>query len=68
MNTETKWRQYDDEWNKAGSDMTFHDKDKVEALLSDMEIVKLEEVTRDGILANDQPKHWHLFNIIARKT
>ncbi len=57
----------EDEWNTPETKLTFHSKNRVEQLLSGMDISKLEETIRDGTLANGQAKHWHLFNIIARK-
>jgi SAM-dependent methyltransferase len=56
-----------DEWNVVGSKLVFHSRGQVEALLSGLEILKLEDVERDGKLANGQSKRWHLFNIIVRK-
>lgn len=55
-----------DDW-KDIPNRTFHTKEQVEKLLEDMEIISLEEVERDGKLTNGNPKHWHLFNIIAKK-
>ncbi len=55
-----------DEWS-TNKDRTFHTKAQVEQLLADMEIISLEEVERDGKLSNGNPKHWHIFNIIAKK-
>ncbi|MDO8550913.1 MAG: hypothetical protein Q7S39_12285 [Ignavibacteria bacterium] len=47
--------------------MTFHTKQQVENLLSDMEIIELTEEDKDGRTANGTPKHWHVFHVIARK-
>lgn len=55
-----------DEWS-TNSEMTFHTKPQIEALLSHMRIIKLEEVEKDGVTANGTPKHWHVFNVIAKK-
>jgi SAM-dependent methyltransferase len=56
-----------DEWNKPDVPMTFHSKEQVEELLSDLEIVELREEDSDGTTADKTPKHWHVFHIIARK-
>lgn len=56
-----------DEWNTPESELVFHSKNQVIELLSGMEVLKLEEVDKDGKLSNGTPKHWHIFNIIARK-
>lgn len=55
-----------DEWSK-NADMTFHTKDQVTKLFSDMEVILLEEVEKDGRTADGQPKHWHVFNFIAKR-
>jgi hypothetical protein len=47
--------------------MTFHTKEQAEGLFSDFSIIVFEEKERNGKTANGQPKHWHLFNVIARK-
>lgn len=55
-----------DEWS-ADTTMTFHTKIQVETLLTDMEIIALDEEEKDGKIANGTPKHWHVFQVIARK-
>lgn len=55
-----------DDWSHEPT-MTFLDKSQIEELFADMEILSLEEVERDNILAGGIPKHWHEFQIIARK-
>jgi hypothetical protein len=39
---------------------------QVEALLDGLDIIRLEETERDGH-AFSGPKHWHTFDILARK-
>lgn len=56
-----------DEWNVPESELIFHSKEQVEHLLLGMEVLKLEEIDKDGKLSNGNPKHWHVFHIIARK-
>lgn len=56
-----------DDWAKNNPDMTFHSRKEVEKLLEDLEIIKLDEVEKDDKTALGPAKHWHLFNIIARK-
>jgi len=56
-----------DEWNVDGSELAFHSKEEVKELLTGLEVLKLEEVDKDGKLSNGNPKHWHVFHIIARK-
>jgi tellurite methyltransferase len=47
--------------------MTFHTKQQVEELLSNMEILELNEEDKDGKTANGALKHWHVFHVIARQ-
>jgi cyclopropane fatty-acyl-phospholipid synthase-like methyltransferase len=55
-----------DEW-KDNSKMTFHTSKEAKELFSDMEMIKFEEKEEDDFTANGTAKHWHFFNIIARK-
>lgn len=47
--------------------MTFHSKEEVENLLKNFEIIKLKEIEKDTPTALGKMKHWHMFNIIAKK-
>ena len=47
-------------------DMTFHARHQAETLLDGLDILRLEETERDGH-AFSGPKHWHTFDILARK-
>lgn len=55
-----------DEWS-TNQKMTFHTKEQVEKLLSDMEVILLDEEEKDDRTANGTPKHWHIFHFIAKK-
>lgn len=56
----------EDQWS-ADPRMTFHARAQVEALLADLETLFLDERRWDGKLADGRPKHWHVFDVIARK-
>ena len=47
-------------------DLTFHARHQAETLLDGLDILRLEETERDGH-AFSGPKHWHTFDILARK-
>jgi SAM-dependent methyltransferase len=47
--------------------MSFHSKEAVLSLLGDLDVEHLDEVDVDGTTAVGDPKHWHLFHIVARK-
>lgn len=55
-----------DSWNDD-TKMTFHTKEQVQELLSDMEVISFFEKEHDGVTAKGDPKHWHIFYVIARK-
>ena len=55
-----------DEWG-TNQKMTFHTKEQVENLLSDMEVILFNEEEKDDKTANGTPKHWHVFHFIAKK-
>jgi tellurite methyltransferase len=47
--------------------MTFHSRADVDRLLGDFDVEQLEEIEEDGTTAVGDPKHWHLFHVVARK-
>jgi hypothetical protein len=56
-----------DSWNVANSGMTFHTRVEVEAFLRDFDTVHLEEEDHPGTTKLGEPKHWHIFHIIAQR-
>lgn len=56
-----------DAWNVPTSNMTFLEKQGILDYLSSLEILILNEKDEDGALANGSAKHWHVFDVIARK-
>lgn len=56
-----------DDWSKIRDDATFLTKEQATALLSDLTIIEFEEEEKDSIPAVGEFKHWHIFNIIAKK-
>jgi SAM-dependent methyltransferase len=55
-----------DEWVGDG-EMTFHSRREVERLLEPFVLERLSEVDEDGKTALGEPKHWHVFHIVARR-
>ena len=55
-----------DEWSKK-SRMTFHTIEEVRQLISDLQIILLEEKEYDGKIADGSPKHWHTISFIAKR-
>ena len=56
-----------DEWKIAKEKMTFLTKDQVMELFRNFEIVEFKEVEKDGLTGLGKMKHWHIFNVIAKK-
>jgi len=55
-----------DEWSNE-DDMTFQTRAEAEALLSRFEVELFEEVEEDSETAVGEPKHWHFFQVVARR-
>jgi trans-aconitate methyltransferase len=56
-----------DSWNVENSGMTFHASTEAKAYFSDFDIVELTEEDHPGTTKLGEPKHWHIFHIIAKK-
>ena len=56
-----------DDWAQTKPRMTFHSRADIESLCSDLQIESLEEVEEEATTIQGDPKHWHLFRLIARK-
>lgn len=56
-----------DAWATERGNMTFLSKQQVLELLNLFEIVKFKEFERDGKTGIGEMKHWHIYDIIARK-
>ena len=54
-----------DSWASNGT-MTFHTADQVRRLLGEFKTEVFHEVDEDGVAVSG-PKHWHVFDVIARK-
>jgi SAM-dependent methyltransferase len=56
-----------DSWNREDSNMSFHTTAQVEEMLKDLEVFYFEEREWDGKTTDGNAKHWHVYNVIARK-
>jgi tellurite methyltransferase len=54
-----------DSWNVENSGMSFHTHAEVEELFRDFELLHFEEEDHPGTTKLGEPKHWHIFHIIA---
>ncbi len=55
-----------DEWSGEG-DMSFHERSKAEALFRGFELERFDEVEEDSTTAIGEPKHWHVYHVVARR-
>lgn len=56
-----------DSWVNIKKDVFFMEKEEVLKLFEDFEIISFNEVERDGKTGLGKIKHWHTFEIIAKK-
>lgn len=57
-----------DSWVNIKEQMVFLSKEQVLELFKDsFEIIEFNEVEKDGKTGLGKTKHWHIYNIIARK-
>ena len=47
--------------------MVFLTKKEVIELFEDFEIITFKEIEKDGLTGLGKKKHWHIFDIIAKK-
>jgi len=57
-----------DSWNLPESGMNFHERSDVERLLRGWTTLELTEEESPGKTRLGEDKHWHIFDIIARRT
>lgn len=56
-----------DEWKETKSNMTFLNKQQTLELFNEFEIINFKEIEKNGTTGLGNIKHWHIFDIIARK-
>ncbi|MGD1903287.1 MAG: methyltransferase domain-containing protein [Geitlerinemataceae cyanobacterium] len=56
-----------DEWSPYDN-ITSQSRDALDTLLKNFAIVELNEEEYDGETATNQPKHWHLFHVVAHRS
>ena len=56
-----------DDWAKQGPEMTAFESAAARALLGDLAVEHFAEEETDGTTAAGEPKHWHLFHVVAKK-
>ena len=61
-----QWYGLRDSW-RGRPGMTFLDKDEARALLAGLHIEMFEEEDANGVTPRGNPKHGHIFHVVARK-
>lgn len=56
-----------DSWATKRKEMVFLSKEQVKKLFDEFEIVEFQEKEEDGKTALGRTKHWHTYDVIARK-
>ena len=56
-----------DEWKNTKEEITFLTKKQVIDLFKEFEIIEFKEVEKDDFTGLGKMKHWHIFDVIAKK-
>lgn len=56
-----------DEWKNIRDDMVFLEKEQVKKLFENFEIIDFKEIEENSKTGMGDMKHWHIFNVIAKK-
>jgi SAM-dependent methyltransferase len=56
-----------DSWNVKNSGMSFHTRGEAEAFFRKFDLMHFEEEDHPGTTKLGEPKHWHIFHIIAQR-
>ena len=56
-----------DSWNKTKIQMKFMTKEEVINLFKNYEIIVFKEIEKDAKTGLGKMKHWHIYNVIAKK-
>lgn len=56
-----------DSWNGMKDQMVFLSKSQVMELFYDFDVVRFKEIEKDGLTGLGMMKHWHIFDVIAKK-
>ena len=56
-----------DSWREFKTEMTFLSKEQVMNLFKDFEIIRFEEIEKDALTGLGKMKHWHIYDVIAKK-
>ena len=56
-----------DSWVNTKPNLVFLSENEVRNLFRDFELVQFNEIEKDAIIASGEKKHWHIYDVIAKK-
>ncbi len=56
-----------DTWAKTKEQLVFLTEEEVKALFNNFELIQFDEIEKDSIIASGEKKHWHIYDVIAKK-
>ena len=56
-----------DSWAETKKNLIFLSEEDVRKLFVEFEIIQFDEIEKDAKIASGEEKHWHVYNIIAKK-
>ena len=56
-----------DSWNGAKTEILFLSREQVMNLFDSFDIIRFDEFENDGLTGLGEMKHWHIYNVIAKK-
>ena len=56
-----------DEWKETKKSMVFLNKEQVLELFKEFDIISFKEIEEDSLTGCSEMKHWHIFEIMAKK-
>lgn len=56
-----------DGWNGIKKEMIFLSREQIMELFNDFEIILFKEIEKDSLTGLGKMKHWHIFDVIAKK-
>ncbi len=56
-----------DTWAKTKENLVFLAEQEVKALFCNFELIQFNEIEKNATIASGEEKHWHIYDIIAKK-
>jgi len=56
-----------DSWVESKENIFFLTEYEIRDLFNEFELIQFNEIEKDAIIASGEKKHWHIYDIIAKK-